>query len=305
MKYIFIINPVAGKNNKIMGFVPRIQKICKKYKLNYTIHISESGEGIRTYLQSECSRRADSEEPQLRVYALGGDGTLSHVVNGCMGYKHIEVGVIPLGTGNDFIRNFKGGAETYLSIEKQILAESAPIDLIKFEEEYCINMINMGLDARVCMDMPRFKQLPLVNNKGAYNLSLFYHLMKKLGRYMEIYADDKLMYKGKIALCAISNGISCGGGFFLTPHAKVNDGFIDIAYVKVPHKTQLPKILKHIKEGTQFQEEPTKNYMKTIRCKKVRIVTKQEAPLVYDGELYTLFDQTFSIVQGGISFIQP
>ena len=73
------------------------------------------------------------------------------------------------------------------------------------------------------MDMPSFKKLPMVSNKSAYYMSIFYNLMKKLGRYMEVYADDKLLFRGDMLMCAVSNGISCGGGFYVTPKASVND----------------------------------------------------------------------------------
>lgn len=301
MKYVFIINPVAGKNTKVMTYVQKIQKICKKLKLEYTIHISESGEGIRTYLRTYCSEETDN----IRVYALGGDGTLSHVVNGCVDYEHVEIGVIPLGTGNDFIRNFTKKDEDYKSLEKQIVAPSSKIDLIRFEREYCVNMINIGLDASVAMEMPRFKKIPLVNNKGAYNLSLVYNLLKRLGRSMAIYADGELVYDGEVALCAIGNGSSCGGGFYLTIDAKVDDGWIDVTYVLVPPKRVLPTILKHLAEGIQFETMPTKNYMKRVRCKQVRIVTKKEMPLINDGELNMVSDQTFEIVESAVKMIQP
>ncbi|MFI3201772.1 MAG: YegS/Rv2252/BmrU family lipid kinase [Eubacteriales bacterium] len=301
MKYLFIINPVAGKNNKVTNYVQKIQKLGKKLKLQYTIHISESGEGIRKYLETFCRDELDP----IRVYALGGDGTLSHVMNGCVAYEQVEIGVIPLGTGNDFIRNFTEKEDVYKSLEKQIMGQSNRMDLIAFDGEYCVNMVNIGLDASVAMDMPRFKKLPLVSRKGAYNLSLFYNLLKRLGRYMEIYADDKLIYNGEVALCAIGNGSSCGGGFYLTPDAKVDDGWLDVTYVLVPPKVVLPTILKHLAEGVQFEMMPTKRYMKKIRCKKVRIVTKKKMALVNDGELYTIEDCTFEVVEKVVSFIRP
>lgn len=301
MKYVFVINPAAGKNNKIINYAQKIQKQCKKLKLEYTIHISESGEGIRTYLKDFCSK----EFNPIRVYALGGDGTLSHVVNGCIDCDHVEIGVIPLGTGNDFIRNFTEKEDEYKSLGKQIKGTSSKIDLIRFEGEYCVNMVNIGLDANVAMDMPKFKKLPLVSNKGAYNISLFCNLLKKLGRSMEIYADDQLVYEGDVALCAIGNGSSCGGGFYLTKYAKVDDGLIDVTYVLVPPKTVLPTILKHLAEGVQFETMPTMSYMKQVRCKKVRIVTKKQTAIVNDGELNTIQDQTFEIVEHAIRLIQP
>ncbi len=301
MKYIFIVNPAAGKQNKILQYIPNVQKLCAKLKLDYIIHVSESGQGIRKYLRQACT----DTSVEIRVYAIGGDGTLSHVVNGCVGFSHVEVGVIPLGTGNDFIRNFNGKIENFLDVERQMIATSQPVDAIRFREEYCINMLNMGLDANVGHDMPKFKKLPFVGNKGAYNLSLVTNLAKKLGRYIEIYGDDQLIYKGEVALCCVANGIACGGGFSLTPSAKIDDGYLDVAYVLVPKRILLPTIIGHVNKGTQYEELPTRNYMKTVRCKKVRIVSDKKVLLVNDGETSFLTDCTFTIEEKAIRFIQP
>ncbi len=301
MKFIFIMNPAAGKNRKILDLIPTIQKICKKKNLDYSLHLSESGEDIIRHCKTVC----ESISTPLRIFCCGGDGTISQVVNGCQGFNHVEIGIFPMGTGNDFIKNFDIPIKNYLNIEKQLIAPSQQIDLIRYNNHYCINMINIGLDARVGMDMPKFKKYPLVGNKTAYNLSLLSNLTKKLGRHLEVYIDDKLTHKGEFALCSIGNGISCGGGFYITPYAKVDDGLLDVSLVIVPPRLKLKSIIAHVNKGTQFEEIPSKNYMVKYRCKSVRIVAKKVMPFVNDGEHDLFQDIQFEVVSDAVSIICP
>ena len=301
MKYVFIANPAAGKKNRIMNFISHIQKGCSDLKLEYSIHISESGEGIRDYLSNLC----EEETEPLRVYAIGGDGTLSHVVNGCINSNNVEIGVIPFGTGNDFVRNFTLDKDIFKKLEVQLVANSRKVDVIQFGNDYCINTLNVGLDANVAKDMPKYKRNPLFTNKMAYNASLFNNLCKKLGRAVEIYADDELVYEGDIAICCVANGTTCGGGFALAPQAKVDDGYLDISYILVPKKIQLPKIFAQVKKREQFEKKPASDYVRHVKCKKGRIVLKDSTTVVLDGEVQEHNEVIFNICKEKISFIVP
>ena len=87
---------------------------------------------------------AESSE-RLRFYACGGDGTLGEVVNGAAGQVNAEVGLIPIGTGNDFVRNFADAGD-FFDIEAQVMGEARAIDLIKCNDRYGINVVNVGFD---------------------------------------------------------------------------------------------------------------------------------------------------------------
>ena len=72
MRYIFVVNPAAGKDKKALSLIPEIQKVCEKTGAECEIYISKSGEGITDYVGKCCEK---GEE--IRFYAIGGDGTLN------------------------------------------------------------------------------------------------------------------------------------------------------------------------------------------------------------------------------------
>ncbi|HAQ40909.1 MAG TPA: lipid kinase, partial [Clostridiales bacterium] len=121
-------------------------------------------------------------------YACGGDGTLHEVVNAACGFNHVSVGVIPCGSGNDFIKNFDN-ADNFHSIESQINGKSVNLDLIKVMNEFAVSVCNIGFDADAAFNMHKFKKVPFVSGSGRYFLSVFYCLMKKLGKNLEIIID--------------------------------------------------------------------------------------------------------------------
>ncbi len=300
MKNIFILNPAAGKNKKALSIIPDIQKICEKHNIEYRIHISKSGSDITDFV-----KRTIADGGKYRLYAFGGDGTLNNIINGCMGNENCEIGVFPMGTGNDFVKNFDIDEKDFFDIHKQLTGKSIKVDAIKFDDKYCINMCNIGFDANIGLDMPKFKKMPMVSNKAAYGMSVVYNLLKKLGIPMKIYADDKPLYIGDTLMCAVANGISCGGGFYVTPKAQVNDGLIDVSAVLTPSPMQIPMYAKHLLAATHLDSEDMKPYVKYTRRKKVRIVASKPFAMANDGEEERPVDVTFEIVPQAINFILP
>ena len=301
MNFVFILNPSAGKNKTALNMIPDIQKTCDKAGLKYQIHISKSGEDITRFVKMLC----ENTDQKYRFYAFGGDGTLNQVINGCVGKDNAEVGVFPLGTGNDFIRNFDVDKKDFFDLKKQLLSKSIKIDTIKYNDKHCVNICNMGFDANTAVDMPKFKKIPVIGKSMAYNMSIAYNVCKKLGRPMEILADDKVLFRGDTLMCAVSNGIACGGGFKVTPRAAVNDGLIDVNVTLPPKRIKLPLFINNFVNGTQYEDPAMEKYIRYAQCKKVTVKAVKPFALVNDGEAEYLQQVTFEIVPGSLRFIVP
>ena len=173
----------------------------------------------------------------FRFYACGGDGSLNEVINGVAGQPYVEVACIPLGTGNDFIKNFteKNDLKSWGNIEKQLLGKAKDCDLIRYsgiidgktDTRYCANMFNIGFDSNVVDMTEKIKDLPLMPGPLAYMISVFIVLIKKKGADLEVLFEDGNGYNGKLLLLAIGNGCFCGGGIKGLAKADINDGLLD------------------------------------------------------------------------------
>jgi diacylglycerol kinase family enzyme len=129
MKHYFIINPAAGSGKDQQAIMPRILDAVKKWGAEYELHRT-SGPGEATiYVRG---RLAASPGEAARFYACGGDGTAAEILNGMYGAENAELAILPVGSGNDYIRNF-GGRERFLDIAAQLAGEHVAADSIHLQ----------------------------------------------------------------------------------------------------------------------------------------------------------------------------
>ena len=300
MKYYFILNPLAGKNAKTLQLISPIRELCKKYSLEYVIYNTRSSGDATTYVSTICAECTT----EARIFACGGDGTVNEVASACMGYKNISFGVIPLGSGNDFVKNFDT-IDNFMNIEAQLFGESVPIDAIKVNDRYVFNMCNVGFDAEVVHNAIRFKKKPGISGAAAYLMSVFYTLSQELGKEVTITIDGGEPFQDNVLLCAIGNGSRCGGMFNALPTAKVNDGIMNVCLVKKLTRPRFLSILGSYKKGTHFEKKSTKDVIFHYPCKRFTIQAKDDIAIALDGEVVMVKNIDCSIIENGINFIMP
>ena len=296
MKHIFVINPVAGKGRSAAMIMSSIEQACKRNNAEYEIYLTRAqGDGI-TYVRE----RAKTGE-ELRFYACGGDGTLYEIVNGAFGFKNAQVAVIPLGSGNDFIRLF-GTVDEFLVLDDQINGVPVLLDVIKCGDEIAINQCSMGLDAEVCAKQSTFKKLPLVTGEGAYVASSLYGLCRKVSNNFTVKVDDEEPQTNQYLFCVAANSRWYGGGFMAAPNAFPDDGLLDFLIVKKSiSRLKLLTLLDDYKAGKHLGWD----FARMVRGKRITIHSDSPAAVNVDGECHYVTDCTFEIIENGITFVVP
>lgn len=296
MKHIFVINPAAGQGKSLDFIKAKINAAVNKYGLDHEIYITEKkGDGIE-YVEE----RAKSGE-EIRFYACGGDGTLYDVVNGAYGYKNVQVAVIPLGSGNDFIRLF-GTQDDFLELDDQINGVPVEFDLIKCGNEIAINQCSMGMDAEVCAMQGKIKKFPLVTGEGAYYIGCLYAIARKFHNKFTITIDDEEVISKDFLFCFCGNSRWYGGGFKAGPEALPDDGLLDVVMVEADiSRLKLITLLNKYKRGEHMGWDITI----FRRCKKVTIHSEKPAAVNVDGETKFVNDTSFELIDKGITFVVP
>lgn len=296
MKHVFIINPAAGKGKALESIKPAIEKCCREQNADYLIHVtSAAGEAI-----GFIKKMAASGEP-MRFYACGGDGTLYEVVNGAYGFENAEVAVIPLGSGNDFIRLF-GNKEQFLDIGAQLRGTATELDVIKCGDRIAINQCSMGLDAEICAKQSAFKKLPFMKGETAYMAATVYCLFRKLNNEFTITVDNGKPFKQKVLFCVSGNSRWYGGGFKAAPLALPDDGLLDFIIVKkTMNRLKLAGLVNKYKQGMHLNWD----FTTFVRGKKLSIHSDKTAAVNIDGETEYVNDRTFEIMERGIKFVVP
>lgn len=299
MKHIFIINPVAGKGKKQQGIIQNIHQVFKSGNKDYEIYVTKyKGDGER-YVRDMCR-----ENIPCVFYACGGDGTLHEVVKGAVNYDHVNVGHIPCGSGNDFVKNFEN-TENFSIIEAQMYGESRNIDLIKAKDEYAASVCNVGLDADAAFNMHRFKKIPFISGTTCYILSVLYCLLKPLGKTFQMEFDDGERAEGKFLLGVVANGHSYGGGYKCAPRAKINDGILDICLVRNISRFKILDVINSYKAGTHLENEKINSYIKYVKSKRVKIKSSCPINLCIDGESFIYDEVEFEVLKDGLKFWIP
>ena len=142
MKHLFILNSFAGTKDSTPELEAQIKALPQE--LDIVIEFTK-GKGDATAI---ARRYAEAGEP-LRVYACGGDGTANEALHGIIGHDNAALGVVPVGTGNDYIRSLPAAREDFLDLAKMVRGDTVRADLLKCGEYYALNVISAGYDCEV------------------------------------------------------------------------------------------------------------------------------------------------------------
>ncbi|MBQ7986558.1 MAG: YegS/Rv2252/BmrU family lipid kinase [Clostridia bacterium] len=304
MKTIFVINPEAGQGKNIDALIDSINNTISKLKADAQIYITKSIGDAEEYVKNFCEKFGAA-----RFIACGGDGTLSEVLNGAIETKGTEIGVIPIGTGNDFCRNFDK-ASGFSDIEGQLKGEAVECDAIKFSTKekigYCVNMFNIGFDCNVADLTQEMKKKPFVSGSLAYFLSILITLIKKKGSDLKIEIDGKPAHNGKLLLTSLANGCYCGGGIKSNPLASIKDGFINVNIIKNLTRSKFISLLPHYMKGTIHNVRGVEKYISTKSCQNITVTpNKGKMRICIDGEIIDAEKTQFEIVHNAFKFVLP
>lgn len=247
-KFLYIVNPTSGKGRG-KKTISQIHSFCKSHNVNYKLEETKYNLHAREITQKNLAHYD-------AVIAVGGDGTVNEVVNGLFPHQNTIFGVLPVGSGNDFVKNISlhntikenmslihSNSHNSISNVDLGIVDYTEKDSVEQKSHVFANNLGIGFDAYV----GHLNQ----NNKTLSGLSSYIlAVIKALFNYKMINLELNLpqdRISGEKLLVAIGNGISSGGGFYLNPNAKIDDGLLDITVVdKVTRRrlmTALPMAL--------------------------------------------------------------
>jgi diacylglycerol kinase family enzyme len=217
----------------------------------------------------------------------------------------VEFGVIPSGSGNDFVRNFTN-RKAFLDIDAQIDGEAHSYDLIRCNDDYCVNMVNIGFDCSVVIEADRFRKFKFISPGISYILGVVMgFFFRKLGTRMRIIFDDGKVIDENLVLTAIGNGKFCGGGFQCCPLASLKDGLLDICIIQKVTRPTFIKLVGSYKDGTFLVKKNSQKFFRYIRTNHFRMEFPNEQPVCIDGEITSAKSVDFTVIPGGFNFVLP
>ena len=301
IKWFVIINPTSG-NGKAKKYWPKIQRLLISNGFNFEFQFTKSGNDNIELVHTAVNQGFNN------IICVGGDGTIHNTVNGIMSQKtvassSINVGIIPIGTGNDWVKTHAipkhiKKAISIIKNEKIISQDIGKIEFLDSQKPpvFFNNLAGVGFDGYVVSKVGKYKHFGAL----AYLIGAVLGLFSFKNFKVDVIANSQRITTKSlmvlIGLCKYS-----GGGMQLTEYTNATNGLFDISIAKNFSKLDILKNLVKLFNGSIVKlkkVETLKTNTVTISCK-----SKLNIPFIQaDGELIGTGDIKASIVPKAFSF---
>lgn len=305
--HIFILNRYAGNKNFISIIRETLAELAEREHLRYFIFVTKYA-GFETEIVKEIQSIFSDEK--LRFYSCGGSGTFRNMINGIDDLEHTQVGFIPYGLTNDFIKMFNGKEELFLDIEKVIKGNVLDVDYIQTNKGIMLNTFSFGFDADVITKLDEWKILKLFGDNMPYNVSsLWAVLFAKRHSYIveyELEGQEPQKYEGNLLECFFGNGCHLGGILNMTDHQNIsyNDGLGYFRLIKNKNVFYtLIFMLALIKKKYHLLDKYSING--NCNCIKVRRSDGKNFIVNQDGEAIKCAEWQVNMKQKGLHLLVP
>ena len=298
MKHIFIINPHAGKRDQTSRIYEMADHLREAHGLTCACMLTDRPGGA-----ADMARKLAETGEELRLYACGGDGTISEVANGIAGFSNAAMTAIPTGTGNDFLKNFGPDMEKFQDAENLWAGEVFPLDLIACNGRLCLTIACNGIDARIADSVHQYGNSPLLHGRNSYLASVAVNfLFKPIGRHWKVWLDDEAL-EDDFALVSMCNGRYYGGGSMPVPEARMDDGVLHTVLIKNIPKATFARLFAPYSAG-EYRKLP-QELIRVSTARQVRIQAEEDIVTCLDGECFRSREVVMGLADKRLRFFGP
>jgi len=302
-KWLAVVNPAAG-GGKAGEDWPEIESLLNKHGIAHDPVFT----GRR--LHAAVIARQRIEQGYSRIIVIGGDGTMNEVINGVFAQDRVPttevmLGMIPVGTGNDWGKMFHIPTDYEAAIEtirnqKTFVQDAGVVTYCKSNktwQRYFINIAGMGFGARVV------ERSNILKDKGKSSTGLYLAtLFTSLIRYRSIRAQieiDGNAFKRKVFSLNVGIGKYNGGGMMQVPHAIADDGLYSITLIRKMGKLNVIANIRKLYNGRITSHRKVEAYTGSV----VNIDSPSMLQLETDGETLGHSPLAFQIIPRSVKVI--
>ena len=287
MKYIYIVNGRADKAPQYREFYEQLKEVPHTYEVYTSLGEGDSTRYVRLY----CDLHPEEE---VCFVACGGNGIINGVASGLMGYleynsefriqnSKFSMAILYFaGATEDFIINFPG--RNFRSVKEMLAGTVTPTDIIKVNDSYCLNVINLGFNSRVAS---RANELVAKGKSAheAYIRGVINAFLTSRFNRIRVTVDGERISRGLMVLCTVANGRRVGGEFNCAPTAKTDDGLIDVCYFRAMSLLRLLMLFPLYRSGQHIGSRPGKGKVLYRQAREVVVSSRDIIDIYLDGEL--------------------
>ncbi|MBR2663615.1 MAG: diacylglycerol kinase family lipid kinase [Clostridia bacterium] len=288
MYYAFIVNPAAGTGFSL-SVMQKLEEKLSADNVEYRIFQTEKP-GHATQIAAELASDPDA----AAVVSVGGDGTAGEVAAGLTGTGK-TMGIIPAGTGNDFIKSAGIPNDPSAALQLILSGEARPIDTGTVNDRFFLNVCGTGFDVTVLDYAESEKE----KHRGL--TPYFLGLIKAIFHYKSVrltVTADGEEETGEYLICSIANGRFIGGGIPICPAADIRDGLLDLVLIRGIGRWQIPVHLPGLMLSRALKFRITRHR----KVKRVLIEGK-DLRINIDGDIVSLSSVDFRINPASLHLI--
>ena len=279
--YTFIVNPTAGSGaaERVMEELrPELEHNGVQYTIMHTAHPGHA---------TELARQAAANPDCQAVIAVGGDGTAYEVASGMAG-TGVAFGVIPAGTGNDFIKSTGTPKDPHKALRFILESKPRPADVGSVNGRMFLNVGGCGFDVTTLDYMQEAKK----HFKGI--LPYLIGLVRAIRHYRPVHVklnvDGELVEKDAL-ICAVANGRFIGGGIPISPAGDISDGQFNLVMIDHKPRWMIPFYLPGLMFGRVLRFSFTRHTL----CRSVTIESLGMRVQI-DGEVSSMDKAEFELL---------
>jgi diacylglycerol kinase (ATP) len=302
MKTLLIVNPAAGhgRGKKVFERLePRLRAEIPGLEVRFSEH-----PGHAVGIGRETARAGYD-----RILCLGGDGTPYEVINGLYAEgrpAHVpEIGQIPAGTGNSFLRDFDITTPD-AALEAILAGRRRRVDLVEFTYRedraatetvlrHSLNIIGVGLIADI-LQLTN-ERLKFMGSAG-YSLAVLVRLVRGMSNRITIQADGRRFDVADSAL-VVSNSKFTGGKMKIAPPADPSDGRADVVLFNGVNRRQIVAIFAGVFSGKHMAHPK----VETLQAAAISVESDPPLRLMADGELIGWTPLRLKVLPGELGFL--
>lgn len=282
----FIVNPAAGNGHALKIEKQLREELARRSIEAAFVHTDKPGHA------TELARMAARESGCTGVVAVGGDGTCYEVACGLM-ETGIPFGIVPAGTGNDFIKTVGIPKKPLAALELILQGKPRPVDVGRMNDRLFLNVSGTGFDVTVLDYTLTAKKYV----KGI--LPYLIGLVRGIAHYKPVhlrFSADGVTDERDVLICSVANGRFFGGGIPICPEASADDGCFDLVVVENKPRWMIPFYIPSLLLGRVLKFPFTVHY----RCSEASIISEEGIRLNMDGEIIELKEARYQLVQNAL-----
>ncbi|TDM00730.1 diacylglycerol kinase [Macrococcus carouselicus] len=245
-----------------------------------------------------AARAAVNDRFDLLI-AAGGDGTLNEVVNGIAELAHRpKIGIIPMGTVNDFGRALMIPKDIMEAVDVIIEGVTVPVDIGRMNSRYFINIAGGGKITSVSYEAP--SKLKTMVGPLAYYIKGLEMLPEIKPTDVRIEYDGEV-FSGEVMLFLVGLTNSVGGFEKLVPDASINDGHFTLLFLERVNLAEFGHLLTLVSRGEHLNH-PKVHY---IKARDIKVSSYEKMDLNVDGEFGGVLPAHFSNLASHLEICSP